>query len=710
MEVFGLGIRIQEEGSAAVEAAIKRLRSELTATANVANGLGTQIGGLTGRTNGLATSFRTAGAASVQSAGIMESSLRKVGAQFAASYLGVQALANGLKMLVDTSDTMLLLEGRINLVANGTENLRLLQNRLFQSAQLTRTSFASTAELFARVSRNSDQLGMSQQELLNFTELTQMSIRTSGINAIEASRGMIQFSQALASGVLRGDEFRAVMEQMPGLARSIADGLGVPIGSLREMANTGQLTADKVIAAISKMEGKIRSDFGKLPTTIGDGMTRIGNSFANGIRNFNDATGAAESLGKALSSLANTLDRLFGFIANNIEDIKAVAITIGGILLGAFSPTIVAAINAVGAAIAGISVSGAGVMALFGGPLGIAIAVSIGAFALLNKYLNETKDAFDNVGKSAHKGMNEVMAYLDLFAKGSKGRKALTEEEIAAQNELLKITNVDPSKLIYGSRTTEFEMKRLGTMQTELGRIRAEGFAGTTPMQAGMAEEMAPKMPPVIGKLFDAEQIKADIDTQLGDLGAFIADNAKFHADIAAENMQATFADGIGGAIQNGLEQGMTAAIMSGKISNLWKGMAQSLVAGLARVMVEFAIKSKVFGTMMESINKLLMLGNGLGAVAVAAALLAYGYANGGKATMGATTMAGGAGGMSYGVSSGSALPVQQIIFGQTSATTAAGMTPRQSMNVTVIGPNDPSAQRAIQELMTKADSRGRLG
>jgi hypothetical protein len=58
----------------------------------------------------------------------------------------------------------------------------------------------------------------------------------------------------------------------------------------------------------------------------------------------------------------------------------------------------------------------------------------------------------------------------------------------------------------------------------------------------------------------------------------------------------------------------------------------------------------------------------------------------------------------------GGAMPTTQLIFGQTSATTAAGMTPRQSMNVTVIGPNDPSAQRAIQELMTKANSRGRVG
>jgi len=736
MEVFGLGIRIQEEGSAAVEAAVKRLRAELVTTASVANSLGAKIGNLTNRTNGLATSFRSAGTASVQSASIMESSLRKVGSQFAATYLGTQAIIDGLRMLVNTSDTMLLLEGRINLVAKGTENLRMLQDRLFASAQLTRTTFAATAELYARISRNADQLGLSQAQLLNVTELTQMSIRASGINAIEASRGMIQFSQALASGVLRGDEFRAVSEQMPGLARTIADGMGVPVSALKDMANAGELTADRVIAAIAKMEQKIRADFSKLPVTIGDGMTRIGNSLTNGIRNFNDATGAAEKLGRALSSLANKLDYLFGVIANNIENIKAGMIILGGVLLGAFSPKLVLAINVfigrvvaagiahIGAATAAgvhstamIAVMSAaslaagavrGLALALGGPVGIAIIAAVTGFALLNKHLNETEDAFNNVGKSAHKGMNEVLAYLD-FIGFVPAKPRLTEEQIKAQNELLAITNVNRDALIFGIRTTEFELKRLGIMQTELGRIRAEGFAGTTPMQAGMTEQMAPKMPPIVGDLFDVQEIQTSITESLSNLTEFITSKAKENAAIVRQTMIDEFGEGIATTLQNSIEQGLTGAIMSGRISNLWKAMAQSLVAGLARVMVKFATDSQVYGKLMDKITGLLAMGNGLGAVIAAGAMLAFAYSNGGKATMGNTAIAGGGGGLMTGFAA-PASPTQQIIFGATSATTAAGMTPRQAMNVTVIGPNDPSAQRAIQELMTKANNRGRIG
>lgn len=736
MEVFGLGIRIQEEGSAAVEAAIKRLRAELVTTASVANSLGAKIGNLTNRTNGLATSFRTAGTASVQSAGIMESSLRKVGSQFAATYLGTQALINGLRMLVNTSDTMLLLEGRINLVAKGTDNLRMLQDRLFASAQLTRTTFAATAELYARISRNADQLGLSQAQLLNITELTQMSIRASGINAIEASRGMIQFSQALASGVLRGDEFRAVSEQMPGLARTIADGMGVPVSALKDMANAGELTADRVIAAIAKMEQKIRADFGKLPVTIGDGITRIGNSLTNGIRNFNDATGAAEKLGRALSSLANKLDYLFGVIANNIENIKAGIIILGGVLLGAFAPKLVLAINVfiarlfaagiahIGAATAAgvhstalIAVMSAaslaagavrGLALALGGPVGIAIIAAVTGFALLNKHLNETEDAFNNVGKSAHKGMNEVLAYLEFTGFVPK-KPTLTEEQIKAQNELLAITNVNRDALVFGIRTTEFELKRLGIMQTELGRIRAEGFAGMTPMQAGMTEQMAPKMPPVVGDLVDVQGMQTSITESLGNLTTFIQSKAKENAAIVRQTMIEEFGEGIATTLQDSIEQGLTGAIMSGRISNLWKAMAQSLVAGLARVMVKFATDSEVYGKLMDKITGLLAMGNGLGAVIAAGAMLAFAYANGGKATVGNTAIAGGGGGLMTGFAA-PVSPTQQIIFGATSATTAAGMTPRQAMNVTVIGPNDPSAQRAIQELMTKANSRGRIG
>lgn len=192
-------------------------------------------------------------------------------------------------------------------------------------------------------------------------------------------------------------------------------------------------------------------------------------------------------------------------------------------------------------------------------------------------------------------------------------------------------------------------------------------------------------------------------------LGGGILDGmrAGFQAALASGDIK-NFTTALAQTLSGSLSQAITDYLMTG-LASLWKKFGKTLIQGLADVMADFAAKSIVFAKMVEAIKKFLAFGNGVGALIAATALLAFAHANGGKASMGSTTMAGGAGGLSTAISP-STLPTQQIIFGATSATTAAGMTPRQSMNVTVIGPNDPSAQRAIQELMTKANSRGSIG
>jgi len=166
----------------------------------------------------------------------------------------------------------------------------------------------------------------------------------------------------------------------------------------------------------------------------------------------------------------------------------------------------------------------------------------------------------------------------------------------------------------------------------------------------------------------------------------------------------------LGKALEDGIIAGLQAAIMSGKISDLWKAMAQTMVSQIANMMVNVALTYLQFATMIAKIQAFL-IANPVVAIAAAAAMLVFAQANGGKSSMGSQTMAGGIGGLTTAVTPRvNVSPIGQPVFGATSATTAAGMTPRVPMNVTVIGPNDPSAQRAIQELMNKANSRGRIG
>lgn len=174
-----------------------------------------------------------------------------------------------------------------------------------------------------------------------------------------------------------------------------------------------------------------------------------------------------------------------------------------------------------------------------------------------------------------------------------------------------------------------------------------------------------------------------------------------------ANSAREKLSGGVSESIQDGLASGLTAAIQSGRIDSLWKGMAQTLVSKLANVMVDFALRTKVFATMMANIKRLLAMGNGTGAVLAAGALLAFAYANGGKSSMGNNTIAGGSSGITSQINA--PIPTTRMVFNGTSAAGASGLTPVIPMTFNVIGPNDPSAQRAIQELITKANRRGNV-
>lgn len=255
------------------------------------------------------------------------------------------------------------------------------------------------------------------------------------------------------------------------------------------------------------------------------------------------------------------------------------------------------------------------------------------------------------------------------------------------------------------------EQARLGTMQSTVGMTTfgtGLGVAGTT---ARLAEQNAPD----IAKQ-TADSFKVQLDAEMQGISQAIAGmqvpnlSDTLLQQVRVDDMKATLADGISQSIEGGIMSGLEMGLASGNIGEAFRAMGQAIVSSMAKAMVKVAMAAIKLGTLLEKIRAFMMLNPAL-AVVSAIALLTLAQSMGGGATgtgMGAT---GGAGGLSYSAMGSLGSPSsQQIIFGQTSATTAAGMQPRQAMNVTIIGPNDPQAQRAMQELMNKADSRGRLG
>lgn len=220
-----------------------------------------------------------------------------------------------VREFVRMADTARLLEGRLKLVTNSADDLAGVQDALFQSAQRTRTSFAGSVELYARVARATQDLGIAQADMLRFTELTNMAIKASGASSTEASAALIQLSQGLASGVLRGEEFNSVMEQTPAVAQALAQSLGVGIGQLRAMSQAGELTAQTIIDGILKAEKTIREDFATAPKTVADAWETSKNSILKALGELDNATNSSaffRSLVAAPGQLAQGLDEMFG--------------------------------------------------------------------------------------------------------------------------------------------------------------------------------------------------------------------------------------------------------------------------------------------------------------------------------------------------------------------------------------------------------------
>ena len=218
--------------------------------------------------------------------------------------------------------------------------------------------------------------------------------------------------------------------------------------------------------------------------------------------------------------------------------------------------------------------------------------------------------------------------------------------------------------------------------------------------------------------VFDQGKLTTAIQAAIPKAGQIVLSEADRMAAELAINLQKTFQDNIGNALVGGIVGGIEQAVAAGNISQGFKAMTSMMLAGIGDAMIKFGTATAAFSKFMKGIKDKLATLQPEASLAMSFALIAAGAVLKGAARGMFGGQSGGAafstasfGGAGFGGGVGAmTLPTTQLVFGNTSATTAAGMQPRQPMNVTVIGPNDPTAQRTIQELMVKANSRGRLG
>lgn len=285
-----------------------------------------------------------------------------------AAYISIQSVGKALNI----SDELVQTTSRLNMMNDGVQTTAELVNMVYAAAQDARGSFSQMADVVARFGNNAKDTFSSSEEVVAFADLIQKQMTIAGASTQEAANAELQLSQALGSGVLRGDELNSIFEQAPNLIQNIADYLDVPIGKIREMAADGELSADVVKAAIFSAADDINSKFNEIPMTWGQMWQSMQNTaliaFQPVLQRLNDLANSEafqtfiQGAIEAMATLANILLNVFDlavsigtFIGDNWSIIAPIVYGIVAALTAYIAiSAIVAAINGVMAIAEGV--------------------------------------------------------------------------------------------------------------------------------------------------------------------------------------------------------------------------------------------------------------------------------------------------------------------------------------------------------------------
>lgn len=277
MDVASLIVKVQTQGVEAAQRELDKLTKSATTTEKSVSGLSKAFTGL-----------------------IAFGAVAQLGKQFAI-----------------ISDNMTLVEARIRLVSKASEDYMSIQNRLLEAANENRVSFKEMGELYAKLATPLKSLGANTQTVLDVTDAFGKTLLISGASASEANGAIRQFSQAMASGVLRGEEFNSMMENAPRAMKSLQESLGKTQGELRKMAENGELAAGVVAGALLRDLTRLEEEASRIPKTIGGEFEKLGNELAISVQKFNEVTEANKSLANAVTYTTEWLSKM------TIEFVKA---------------------------------------------------------------------------------------------------------------------------------------------------------------------------------------------------------------------------------------------------------------------------------------------------------------------------------------------------------------------------------------------------
>lgn len=274
---------------------------------------------------GFGSSAKTAGDKAAAGVAEVKAGMNAFGDQVAKAktqllaFLTINWASGKVQEIVQIADAWNMMSARLKLATAGSREYTVAQKELFAIAQRIGVPIQETATLYGKLQQAVRMLGGEQQDALSLTESISQALRISGASAAEAQSSLLQFGQALASGVLRGEEFNSVVENSPRLAKALADGLNVPIGRLRKLAEEGRLTADVVVNALMSQKDKLAAEYAQLPMTVSQAFTRLSNAFGQWISRLDESTGFTKKLAEALTWLSENLDTVMKWLGRIAE-------------------------------------------------------------------------------------------------------------------------------------------------------------------------------------------------------------------------------------------------------------------------------------------------------------------------------------------------------------------------------------------------------
>jgi tape measure domain-containing protein len=695
MDVMSVAVAIKEIGAKAVQAALDSLGK---AASNASGKLQTTDKA----TQDLTNSFRTLAGA--------------VGAAFSAQQIGAAL------------DSYTNLTNQLKLASTGAEGLAAAQAEVYRIAQLTRQPINDVAVLYAKTAQSAEALGLSATDAAKITEFVGKSLAISGTSADAARGALIQLSQALAAGTVRAEEFNSVQEGAPALIRAVEKTLGLQSGGLRKLAIEGRLSSE-VFAKAMLANTTVAKSFADFMPTMAQQLTTLRNDFIL----------LAGEIDKS-AQVTGTFARLMGFLRDNLPDVVGL---IGAAAAGWIAYQAAAASAAAVTAVLGSAGTISALVALArgiktvadsiafaqialgaaGGPLKVAATVAaLAAGVLAYKVISaQVQKGIDGMAASIKKNTGATQQGTTAAADYGKELQAL----LAKSQPVAKTK--EPSALEKMMAAEEAQARRLAPWLQTLKEIRAELQASEGPrtvlptigrdLEALLArtKTAGAEVARTVAGTVTAFQVASFDGIELGISQAIAGLDAKRDEMIAAyernvlepaRQMGDQFAQILSAGIGNAFQ---ALAAKGGNIGDFFKSFGQTFLAGLGDMLIQAGTKGLAAAIAVNTMLQALFTPAG---IAASLAVIALGGTLKGVASRMVTTGQGApvtAGGFGYtGMGGGGGITLPGVTY---LPTAAGGMGSRvmaaNPVNVTIIGPNDPTAQRQMQELIQNANRRG---